>query len=48
MSRPEIEAKARDLIGSVYSDRGADFVQAVMNVESLESAGELRPLLTEA
>jgi 2-methylcitrate dehydratase PrpD len=48
MSRLEIEAKARDLIGSVYSDRGADFVQAVMNVESLESAGELRPLLTEA
>jgi 2-methylcitrate dehydratase PrpD len=48
MSREEIEAKAKDLIGSVYSDRGADFVRVVMNVESLTSASELRPLLTEA
>ena len=48
MSREEIEDKARDLIGSVYNDRGAALVQAIMNAESLASVSELRPLLTEA
>ena len=48
MSRQEIEDKARDLIGSVYGDRGAAVVDAVMNVESMASVSELRSLLTEA
>jgi 2-methylcitrate dehydratase PrpD len=48
MTRQEIEDKARDLVGSVYSDRGAGVVRAVMNVESLASASALRSLLTEA
>jgi 2-methylcitrate dehydratase PrpD len=48
MSRQEIEDKARDLVGSVYSDRGSDVVAAVMNVESAPDLSALRALLTEA
>jgi hypothetical protein len=48
MTRAEIEAKALDLIGSVYGDaRAADAVRTLMALEGVKSARELRPLLTE-
>jgi 2-methylcitrate dehydratase PrpD len=49
MTRADIEAKALDLIGSVFGEaRAADAVQAIMRLETLKAARELRPLLTEA
>jgi 2-methylcitrate dehydratase PrpD len=48
MTRADIEAKALDLIGSVYGEDRADAaVRAIMNLDTLPSARELRPLLTE-
>lgn len=49
MTRDEIEAKALDLIGSVYGEaRASEAVRAIMNLDNLKSVRELRPLLTEA
>ena len=49
MTPDEIEAKALDLIGSVYSHgRAATAVRAVMGINALKSLRDLRPMLTEA
>lgn len=49
MTRDEIEAKALDLIGSIYGDaRAAASIHAVTRIDSLKSVRELRPVLTEA
>jgi 2-methylcitrate dehydratase PrpD len=48
MTRAEIEAKALDLIGSVYGvERASAAVRAILNLDHLGSVLELRPLLTE-
>ena len=48
MSREEIEAKAADLIGSVYGEaRATAAVRAIMNLDALALVRDLRPLLTE-
>jgi 2-methylcitrate dehydratase PrpD len=47
MTRDEIEAKALDLIGSVYGEaRAREVVRAVMDLGSVKSVLQLRPLLT--
>jgi hypothetical protein len=49
MTRQEVEAKAIDLVGSVYGEpRARDVVAAVLRLETLGSVRALRPLLTEA
>jgi 2-methylcitrate dehydratase PrpD len=49
MPREEIEAKAHDLISSVYGDaRATEAVRAIMDVQNLKSVRDLRPLLTDA
>jgi 2-methylcitrate dehydratase PrpD len=48
MTPEEIEAKALDLIGSVYGEaRAAAAVRAIMDLAHTASVRELRPLLTE-
>jgi 2-methylcitrate dehydratase PrpD len=48
MTREEIEAKALDLIGSVYGEsRAADAVRTIMSLDQMKSVRELRPHLTE-
>ena len=47
MTREEIEHKARDLIGSVYGEaRAVEAVRTIMDLEAVQSARALRPLLT--
>jgi 2-methylcitrate dehydratase PrpD len=49
MTREEIEAKAVDLIGSVYGEsRATDAVRTIMNLTGAKSVLDLRPLLTES
>ena len=48
MTREEIEAKAVDLIGSVYGEsRAADAVRTIMSLDQMKSVRDLRPHLTE-
>lgn len=48
MARDEIEAKALDLIGSVYGEeRASAAVRAILNLDHLGSVLELRPLFTD-
>jgi len=47
MTAADIETKALDLIGSIYGEaRAAEAVKALLAVERMQSARELRPLLT--
>lgn len=49
MTRAEVETKALDLIASVYGEaRAATAVRALMDLEDVSSARDLRPLLTDA
>ena len=49
MTRADIEAKALDLIGSVYGEgRAAELVRTVMELDSLSSVRDLGRLLADA
>jgi hypothetical protein len=46
MTREEVVAKARDLMTPVLgAERCGKLIQAALNIESLKSVRELRPLL---
>ena len=49
MSREDVAAKARDLMDPILdSDRAAQLVETVLNIDRLDDVRDLRPLLTPA
>ena len=49
MSREEVIAKSRDLIGPVLGEsKTSNLIEKVLNLEKLKNVGELRPLLQRA